>query len=188
LSFGAILLLACGLAMDATAVAAARGLAARTIRPRDVALVAVLFGGSQALMPLLGWTIGSQLGPAVQAWDHWVAFALLGGIGTKMLWEAFHDLPEVDAPDDDPFALRMMLVLAFATSLDALAAGITLPLTGAPRVGSIATIGVTTAVLSVAGLYAGRRSGIALGRRLDAIGGAIVLAIGTKILIEHLAS
>jgi putative Mn2+ efflux pump MntP len=185
-TFRAILLLAVGLAMDATAVAGARGLAARRLRARDVALVALLFGGFQALMPVLGYFVGRRVGPAVERWDHWIIFALLGGLGVKMLWEA-RATPDDDAPaTGDVFGLRVLLVLAVATSLDALAVGVTLPMLRAPLGLSVATIGVTTAALSALGLYAGRRFGAALGRRLDAFGGLVLIALGCKILVEHL--
>jgi len=188
---GAIFLLAVGLAMDATAVAAARGMAAKTLGLRQALLVAFFFGGFQALMPLLGWMIGAGIGPLVQQWDHWIAFALLAAIGGKMLWEAWEDggPGEVGAdPDDDGFGLRLMFVLAVATSIDALAVGVTLPMLGAPIGLSLATIGVTTAGLSVIGLFAGRRFGAALGRRLDVFGGLVLIGLGVKILLEHLAA
>ncbi|WP_437288724.1 manganese efflux pump MntP [Sorangium sp. So ce406] len=186
-SFGAILLLALGLAMDATAVSAARGLAVPVIRARHVALVAGFFGGFQALMPLIGWLLGARVGPLVQAWDHWIAFGLLGAIGGKMLWEARANAD--DDEDDTPkdlFALKVMFVLAIATSIDALAIGFTLPMLNAPLALSLVTIGITTAVLSAIGLYAGRRFGAMLGKRLDAAGGVVLIGLGVKILIEHL--
>src|SRR3954467_8264876 len=96
-SFGALLLLALGLAMDATAVAATRGMAVARIRPRHVMLVALFFGGFQALMPVVGWLVGTRVGPLVEAWDHWIAFALLNAIGGKMLWEARD--AKVDRPE-----------------------------------------------------------------------------------------
>lgn len=185
------MLLAVGLAMDATAVAAARGLATPRIQLRHMLLVAGFFGGFQALMPLLGWLLGSQIGPWVRAWDHWIVFVLLGALGVRMLREARapRDADEpVAARSVDAFGLRVMLALAIATSIDALAAGITLPLLGAPLAVSLATIGVTTALLSVLGLLAGRRFGAALGPRLDAFGGLMLIALGTKTLIEHLLS
>lgn len=186
MSFSAIVLLAIGLAMDATAAAAARGLTARRITTRDVLLVAGLFGGFQALMPLLGWWLGLRLGPLVEAWDHWIAFGLLGALGGKMLWEARgSDEPKAEA-DGDPFGVRLLLVLALATSIDAFAVGVTLPMLRAPLVTSLVTIGVVTAVLSAFGLFAGRRFGALLGRRLDVLGGLLLLGLGTKILIEHL--
>lgn len=189
MTFGAILLLALGLAMDATAVSATRGMAARRIRPRHVLRVAVFFGGAQALMPVVGWALGSRLGPHVEAWDHWIAFVLLAAIGGKMLWEAkgAGEAPEShDQAEREAFALKLMFVLAVATSIDALAVGVTLPILHAPFLLSIATIGVTTAVLSAIGLFAGRRFGALLGRRLDIVGGVVLIGLGTKILIEHL--
>ncbi len=188
MSIGAIFLLALGLAMDATAVAAARGMATTRILPRHAVLVAVFFGGSQALMPMLGWIVGSRIGPSVERWDHWIAFVLLGAIGAKMLWEA-RGASSGDAPDDsstDLFGIKTMCLLAIATSIDAFAAGITLPMMNAPFAFSLATIGITTAVLSVIGLYTGRRFGAMFGKRLDMAGGLALIALGTKILIEHL--
>jgi putative Mn2+ efflux pump MntP len=189
-SFGAIFALAVGLAMDATAVAAARGLAAPVLRLKHVLLVMLFFGGSQALMPLLGWGLGSQLGPVVAAWDHWIAFVLLCGIGGKMLHEARGSDDQEVKPDDsgDPFGVRVLGVLAVATSIDAFAVGITLPMLGAPLVVSLVTIGVVTALLSAAGLFAGRRFGSLLGKRLDLVGGAVLVLLGFKILIEHLSA
>lgn len=181
--------LAIGLAMDATAVAAARGLAAPRLRARHFAIVAGFFGGAQAVMPLLGWLVGSSIGPRIAAWDHWIAFALLGGIGAKMLWEARGGDDDA-APGRDGFGLRVMLVLAIATSIDAFAAGITLPLLGAPPALAIATIGAITAALSAAGLAlghrVGHRAGARFGRGLEAFGGIVLIALGAKILIEHL--
>lgn len=200
MNFSAVLLLALGLAMDATAVAAARGLATPVIRLRHVFLVAGFFGGFQALMPLIGWLVGAQFGHLVQAWDHWIAFGLLAAIGGKMLWEAFSESDDTpdntpdNTPDEpgtetgDPFGWKIMLVLAIATSIDALAAGITLPMLNAPVLVSILTIGVTTAVLSALGLFAGRRFGAHLGQRLDAVGGIVLIGLGGKILFEHLTA
>jgi putative Mn2+ efflux pump MntP len=194
MSFLAVLWIAFGLAMDATAVAAARGLAVAHVRLRDAVRIAILFGGSQALMPAIGWIIGARVGSRVAAWDHWIAFVVLGGLGGKMLWEALRG--EADAADDatdaadaassDPFRAAVLVPLAIATSLDALAAGFTLPMLEAPFALSLATIGVVTALLSIAGLHAGRRLGAKLGKRLDVLGGLALIAMGTKILVEHL--
>ncbi len=188
MTFGAIFLLALGLAMDATAVAAARGVAAPRIRARHVVLVAGLFGGFQALMPLLGWFAGARIGPQIAAWDHWIAFVLLGGIGGKMLWEARTPKRAEDEPTDDLFGWKVLLGLAVATSIDALAAGFTLPMLGAPLVSCLVTIGLTTAACSAAGLFAGRRFGAALGSRLDVVGGVLLVGLGVKILVEHLSA
>lgn len=185
MSFSAIVFLALGLAMDATAVSAARGLALPAIRARHVLLVAGFFGGFQALMPVLGWLLGARIGPLVQAWDHWIAFVLLAFVGGKMLWEA-RGAGEDQESSVDHFALRSMVVLAIATSIDALAVGITLPMLDAPFLLSVVTIGVVTALLSAVGLFAGRHFGALLGRRLDLAGGVVLIGLGSKILIEHL--
>ena len=189
MQFGAILALSVGLAMDATAVSAARGMAVPKIRPRHLALVALFFGGFQALMPVIGWLVGSRVGPLVEAWDHWIAFVLLAGIGGKMLWESRD--PKAAAAqrnEDELFGLRVMLPLAVATSIDALAVGITLPMLDAPFALSVVTIGVTTALMCVAGLLLGRRAGAMLGRRLDMLGGLILIGLGVKILVDGLGA
>jgi len=186
MNFGGILLLSFGLSMDAMAVSAARGLSVQRIRARHVALVAAFFGGFQAFMPLLGWLLGSSVGRYIAAWDHWVVFFVLAGIGGKMLWES-RQPPDDGRPDEaEAFGLKVLLLLAIATSIDALAAGFTLPLLGAPLGASLATIGVTTACLSALGLFAGHRFGAALGRRLDAVGGLVLIGIGIKTLVDHL--
>src|SRR5215470_2825688 len=185
--FGAILTLSVGLAMDATAVSATRGMAVPAIRARHALLVALFFGGFQALMPVVGYLVGARIGPLVQAWDHWIAFVLLSGIGARMLWEARRSTEET-APrrEEDLFGFRVMFALAVATSIDALAVGVTLPMLNAPLLLSVVTIGVTTALLSVAGLVVGRRAGAMFGRRLDAAGGLILIGLGVAILVEHL--
>ena len=183
MSFGGVLALALALAMDATAVAGARGLAAPVVRLRDALLVGGLFGGAQAGMPALGWLLGDRLGDRIARWDHWVAFVLLVGIGLKMLWEARQRRPGSAAGG---FQLRVLLVLALATSLDAFAAGITLPMLGAPLMLSLVTIGVTTALLSGAAVLLGRRFSARWGNRLDALGGTVLILLGVKILVQHL--
>jgi putative Mn2+ efflux pump MntP len=195
MSFPTILLLALGLAMDATAAAIARGVAAPAAPGRPAALaaarVAILFGGFQALMPMLGWLLGAGVGPQVEAWDHWIAFVLLTAIGGKMIWEAGRppapaDSPGAAARDGRRGELRVLLLLAVATSLDAFAVGVTLPLVGAPLGRSVATIGVVTALASGLGFLVGRRFGTILGRRLDAAGGVVLIGIGLRLLVQHL--
>jgi len=191
MGFASVVVLSVGLAMDATAVSAAKGLETKQVRLIHVAKVALYFGGFQALMPLVGYIVGAKAGPYVEAWDHWIAFTLLAGLGLKMLYDARaadEDEAPSDAPRRDPFSTHTMLVLAVATSIDALAAGLTLPLLGVSLVASVSTIGVTTAALSVCGLLAGRRFGAALGKRLDAFGGLVLIGLGVKVLIEHLTA
>ena len=200
-SFASVVALALGLAVDATAAAAACGVAAPTVRPRHYATVAAYFGGFQALMPLLGWLLATWIGAAIAAWDHWIAFVLLGGIGAKMLLEAWRSgrsapdaalvqpgAPAQPATTDTGFGVRLMLGLAIATSIDAFAAGITLPMFQVPIAISIAAIGVITAGASALGLAVGRRLGDRGGRGLVVIGGAVLIGLGAKILVEHLTA
>ena len=187
-NYGLLILLAIGLAMDATAVSAARGIVVDCLQVRHVLMVALFFGGFQALMPAIGWTVGVRFGPIVESWDHWIAFCLLAGIGGKMLWESARQQTAKLSSQGNPFGLKVILLLAIATSIDALAAGISLPILQQPLMPSILIIGVITAVLSAAGLFAGRRFGAMLGRRLDAVGGIVLVAIGCKILIQHLTA
>lgn len=190
MSLWSLIVLAVGLAMDAAAVAASCGLAAPELRVRHFATVALFFGGFQALMPLLGYLLGRQIGSAVEAWDHWITFVLLGGIGVKMIHEALQTSDgEAHARSErDVFGPRRMALLAIATSLDAFAVGVTLPMLDAPLGLSLATIGIVTAVLSALGLVVGRHFGARVGKRLDAFGGVVLILFGSKILIEHLTS
>lgn len=180
-----ILVLAGALAMDATAVAAVCGFAVPRVTLRFALLVALLFGGFQAVMPVIGWGIGCGLGDSVRAWDHWIAFAVLGGLGAKMLFEALRGGAE-QGERRRVLGLRLLLGMAVATSIDALAVGVTLPLLGAPFFATVATIGVVTAAMSVAGLLLGRQFERALGPRLDVVGGVVLIGLGVKILVEHL--
>jgi len=136
--------------------------------------------------------VGSSVGPLVQAWDHWVAFVLLGAIGGKMVWEAWGAEPEKQHDDVatgvDPFGTKVMLALAVATSIDALAVGVTLPMLHAPMLLSLVTIGITTAAMSALGLLAGRRFGALLGKRFELAGGLVLIGLGAKILLEHLGA
>lgn len=187
MGFGSILVLSVGLAMDAMAVSAARGLVVPRVLPRHALLVALFFGGFQALMPLLGWALGALLGDLVASFEHWIAFALLVVLGLKMLWEARGAGDDDETKEaSDPFALTTLFGLAVATSIDAFAIGVTLPMLAAPMAVSLATIGLVTAALSVVGLHLGRRVGAVLGKRLDAIGGLVLIGLGVKILIEGL--
>jgi len=186
MSFVSLSVLAIGVAMDAAAVSASCGLLAPRLQLRHFLIVALFFGGFQALMPLLGYMLGSRIGSAVSAWDHWIAFVVLSGIGLHMIHEARTGSDE-PRRGKDVFGLRVMTMLAIATSIDAFAVGVTLPMMNAPLALSLVTIGVTTAALSALGLWVGRRFGARVGRRMDAFGGVVLVLFGTKILIEHLS-
>lgn len=187
-----LVLLALGLSMDATAVAMTSGFTAPRVRPRDALLLALLFGLSQGVMPLIGWAAGVQFSQSLRDWDHWVAFVLLGGIGAKMLHDAlrYEEHAASAAPKDprSPFDLHMLVLLALATSIDALVAGLTLPLLEVPPLAAAAFIGGTTFVLSLAGVETGRRFGDRLGKKLDVVGGLVLIGLGLKTLIEHLSA
>jgi putative Mn2+ efflux pump MntP len=187
MSFAQILLLAIGVAMDATAVAVARGcVSSDSERARDVFEIGIAFGLAQGIMPWLGSLLGERMGELVASFDHWIAFVVLGAIGGKMLYEAFADSDEPPEPGSRSH-MRVLLGLAIATSIDAFAVGLTLPLFGAPLLLSVITIGLVTGVLSGAGVLLGKRFGALLGKRLDAFGGVVLIALGCKILIEHLS-
>jgi putative Mn2+ efflux pump MntP len=178
-----VVTLSIALAMDATAVAAARGLAAGRVPPRDALLLPALFGGFQSGMAALGWLAGRWIGPSIARWDTWIAFALLSLLGVKMIVEAVRGGDEPESPADD---LLTLLGLALATSIDAAAAGVTLPILSAPPAISLVLIGAVTAVLSAVGLYVGRLAGRRFGSGLEALGGVALIAIGAKLLIDHL--
>jgi putative Mn2+ efflux pump MntP len=187
LSLASLLLLALALAMDATAVAAAKGLAAPAVRFSDALRVAVLFGGFQAGMTGAGAFAGARFASLIEAYDHWIAFVLLAGIGGKMIWEALRPEHDEEAKTtSDTFAWKGLLVFAVATSIDALAAGVTLPLIGAKIPLAVSVIGIAAGTLSFAGVYAGRKLGDHLGKKLDLIGGVVLVLLGLKTLLEHL--
>ncbi len=180
------LTLSVGLAMDAMAVAVARGVAVSEVRIRDAVALAVVFGGLQALMPALGWLVGAGFGASMRSWDHWLAFALLAGIGAKILWDAREARTKPLAVPKQPFALRVLLVLGVATSIDAFAAGISLPMLGLTLWPTVAVIGVVTAVLSLVGLAVGFRFRLLLGRGLDVLGGLVLIGLALKALVTGL--
>ena len=188
MGLASVSVLAVGLAMDATAAAAARG-AAPSARGRLAGALRVgfVFGGFQALMPLGGWLVGSRFGPLVAAWDHWIAFALLTAIAGKMAWDGLRGGGgEAARPAEDAIGWRILLVLAVATSIDAFAAGLTLPLLGAPVVAALAIIFAVTAVLSSAAFFFASRLARGAGRWIEVVGAGLLFAVGLRILTSHL--
>lgn len=180
-----LLLIAIGLSMDAFAVSICKGLALRKISWKSCAICGLWFGGFQALMPLLGYLVGYNFQSLVTGFDHWIAFILLTLIGGNMLREAFgHDEEEeVDAS----LGFKTMLLLAIATSIDALAVGVTFALLpGVNIVAAVSFIGCTTFVLSAAGLKVGNVFGLKYKSRAELTGGIILILMGCKILLEHL--
>jgi putative Mn2+ efflux pump MntP len=185
-----LILLAVGLAADAFAVAIGQGAAARARVWRTALMVGLAFGVAQAVAPLAGWSLGVAFAGLIEAWDHWIAFGLLALIGAKMIYEGNKSDPPGEASDPGKEQVATgwrLLALAVATSIDAAAAGITLPTLGAPILLSIGTIGLVTFALSFAGVWIGRTGSRVLGSNAEIIGGVIPILIGAKVLIDHKA-
>lgn len=239
-----LILTGVGLSMDAFAVAVCKGLGMRRVNWGHALIIALFFGGFQALMPLIGWAAGSLFSSYITAVDHWIAFGLLALIGGKMLWDAFHEdnatcvcgrdcdhcskrnTPACDGPDVavslgasasaasasaatspattaaasasavpaatalagplEPLDYRELIMLAVATSIDALAVGITFAFLGVNIWLAIAAIGVTTFILSFAGVAVGNQFGARFEKPATIAGGIVLILLGTKILVEHL--
>jgi len=173
------------LSMDAFAVSVANGLAVRKLKVSYAFRIALFFGGFQALMPFLGWLSGLALQNVLGAFDHWLAFILLAFIGGKMVWESLKP-GKKEEKDCLPLSFTTLLVLAIATSIDALVVGFTFALLKVKIVAPIAIIGITTFVLSFAGVFLGNRVGHLFERKIETLGGLILIGIGLKILIQHL--
>ena len=180
-----IIVIATGLAMDAFAISVATGATYKKQGTNHAFRVALAFGGFQAVMPVIGWLAGLTLREFIREYDHWVAFILLTFIGSKMIYESFkikHAQQEADI-----LSTAMLLVLALATSIDALAVGITFSfLLAGSLLMAIAIIGLITFVLSYLGFYIGKSFGHFFETGIEAIGGLILIGIGVKILLEHL--
>lgn len=182
MGFFELFLIGIGLSMDAFAVAVCKGLGMRRIEGRQTLVIALFFGGFQALMPLIGWALGRQFEEYIISFDHWIAFLLLVYIGGKMVWEALKG--EESAASG--FDLRELLMLAVATSIDALAVGITFAFLQVEILSAVSIIGCTTFVLSLAGVVIGNRFGSRYQQKAEITGGVILILIGLKILLEHL--
>lgn len=180
-----LFLIAVGLSMDAFAVALCKGLSMRKLSVKGGVVIALYFGVFQAVMPFFGWLLGRQFESYITAIDHWIAFILLVFIGGKMLYEAIF---EKDEDEDAEFRLdhKELFVLAIATSIDALAVGITFAFLQVSILPSVSLIGVTTFVLSFLGVVIGNRFGIRFKKKAEILGGAVLCLIGLKILLEHL--
>ena len=183
-----LFLLGVGLSMDAFAVSVCKGLGMRKLNKKQALIIGLYFGGFQALMPFVGWLLGSQFQKYITSIDHWIAFILLGFIGGKMMIEAVREWNEEEVVDvmDAPIDHKNMLVLAVATSIDALAVGITFAFLGTPIVEAITIIGITTMVISIAGIVVGNFFGSRYKSKAEFIGGLILVLLGLKILLEHL--
>lgn len=186
--FFILFLMGVGLAMDAFAVSVCKGLAMRKVNKKQALMIGLFFGGFQALMPFIGWALGIQFESYITSIDHWIAFILLGFIGGKMIVEAVKPEDEnVEIKEmDPPLNIKEMFILAIATSIDALAVGITFAFLDYPIVEAITIIGITTFVISILGVYIGNFFGSKYKQKAELAGGIILVLLGLKILLEHL--
>ena len=179
-----LLLIAIGLSMDAFAVSVCKGLSTQTLNPKHYIITSCWFGGFQALMPIIGYLIGTSFSQYITSFDHWIAFALLFLIGFNMIKEG---LSAEENKTDASFSIKTMAVLAVATSIDALALGVTFALIpGVNITFAVAFIGITTFILSSIGLKIGNIFGLKYKDKAEIAGGIILVLIAVKILLEHL--
>ncbi len=179
-----LFLIALGLAMDAFAVSIGKGLSLKRVERKHALLAGCWFGGFQALMPLVGYALGVSFASLVTEIDHWIAFLLLSFIGGKMIWDTLRGGEEEG--DDDDFSPRTMFLLAVATSIDALAVGVSFAFLGVSIWESVVLIGLVTLLLSAAGVYIGHLFGKRCRSWAALAGGCVLILIGVKILVEHL--
>ena len=185
MGFFELLLLAVGVSMDAFAVSVCKGLSMGSAGLKESCICGGWFGGFQALMPLIGFFLGTLFAEAIVAIDHWVAFGLLGIIGINMLKEAFSK--EEEGPCGCDLSFKTMLVMAIATSIDALAVGISLAMAGSVNIWvAILLIGMTTFGFSALGVKIGYVFGSRFEKKAQIAGGVILILLGLKILLEHL--
>ena len=183
-----IFLLGVGLSMDAFAVAICKGLAMRKVNKGQMLIIALFFGGFQALMPLIGWALGSTFAKKITKYDHWIAFVLLLYVGGKMVIDAIKEWKDKDTVEemDPPLDFKELTLLAIATSIDALACGVTFSFEENFNIlNAIAIIGVTTFVISSGGVYVGNIFGDRYKAKAQLFGGIILIFLGVKILLEH---
>ena len=178
-------LIAVSLALDAFAVSVSSGISVPGFNWRHGVKMGAYFGAFQFFMPLLGWALGSSVSSYIEAVDHWIAFGLLALIGGRMVWGALHGGEDADGDASD-LSHRRLLLLAIATSIDALAVGVSMAFMEVDILASAAVIGVVAFALSLVGGLAGRRLGELFQQRAELVGGLVLIGIGAKILIEHL--
>lgn len=182
MSFIELFLIAVGLSMDAFAVSVCKGLSVKRLSPKHALLVGIYFGGFQFLMPVIGYLLGFRFEHIITNIDHWIAFVLLAFIGGNMIKESFGKSEELN----DDFSFKTMLMMAVATSIDALAVGITFAFLSVRILPAAGLIGITTFIISGAGIYIGNVFGAKYKSKAELAGGVILILIGVKILLEHL--
>ena len=175
-----------GLAMDAFAVAIAASVAMGKVSGRQIFRFGFHFGLFQAMMPVIGWFAGHGVGEWIDEWDHWIAFLLLGGIGLKAIINALKQGEAENTPKSDPTRGFTLVALSTATSIDALVVGVSFAMIDIQVWYPAMAIGIITATLTVIGMILGSRLGLVFGKRMEIIGGLVLITIGLKILTDHL--
>ncbi|MFW6151855.1 MAG: manganese efflux pump MntP family protein [Verrucomicrobiota bacterium] len=183
MSIFAIIAIAFAVAMDAFAVSISSGIAIREMKVRHALLIAAFFGIFQGVMPMVGWMVGEGVKAFIEPWDHWVAFGLLLGAGVKLIYESRKS--QGSPPGYDPTNIYVLFILSIATSIDALAVGLTLSFVDIGIVVPVMVIGFITFIMSFAGTYTGKMLGHLLERKMELAAGLLLIAIGIKVLIEH---
>jgi manganese efflux pump family protein len=181
-----VLVIALGLSMDCFAVALSGSIGLKSFKPVQVTRVALSFGLFQTVMPLLGWLAGQTVVGIIGAYDHWVAFILLAIIGGRMVWESFQKKEEETRAGTDFTRGLLLFTLSLATSIDALAAGLTFAFIKINIAAASGVIGIVAFLATVAGFLLGRRAGRLVGKRAETIGGIILFGIGLRILLTHI--
>lgn len=177
-----LFIIAVGLSMDAFAVSVCKGLSVQKVKPKHMVIAGAYFGGFQALMPAIGYLLGVNFQAMIERFDHWIAFILLALIGISMIKESREDVDELN----DSFTFKAMLPLAVATSIDALAVGVTFAFLQVNIVPAVLFIGVTTFILSAIGIRIGNIFGAKYKSTAELLGGIVLILMGIKILLEHL--
>jgi putative Mn2+ efflux pump MntP len=177
--------IAVGLAMDALAVSVVNGISIKKLKVHHALKIAFTFGLFQGIMPVVGWALGLTFADIIQAFDHWVAFGLLSLIGLKMIYESFH--MDTSCEHKNCLHFPTLLLLALATSIDALAVGLGFSIIGVRILRAVLIIGAVTALLCFIGIYIGNTIGHIFEKKIEFLGGVILIGIGIKILIEHLS-
>ncbi|GGU35171.1 manganese efflux pump MntP family protein [Nocardioides albus] len=185
MSLWAIFLIGIGVSADAFAAAVTCGLRLRRWNLRQAIIVAAVFAGFQAAMPLMGWAVASRFSRYVDPVDHWIAFTLLAAIGAKMIWEAFQSDGDEEAGTAVQLGIRRLLLLGVATSIDAAAVGVSFAVLDVSILQAILIIAVTTFTLSLVGVVIGNRVGARFRTPAEIVGGLVLIAIGVRIVLEH---
>ena len=188
MNFAAIALLALAMSTDAFAAAVGKGAALENPRWREALRTGAIFGTIEAVTPIIGWLLGLAAARYVTAWDHWIAFVLLGGLGLRMIIVGLKDAKQAGSPKPSSHSFWLLAMTGFATSIDAMAVGVGLAFLDVSIVPVAVAIGLTTFLMVTVGVMLGRVLGAVAGKRAEILGGVLLIGIGTSILYEHLAA